>query len=88
MSEITIVQEIEAFAKLAFSKSEVAKIVSISVNELHQNPLYIQSFDRGRLKGIAELRKSVFESANNGSSVAQSLAAKLYDLQKIADADF
>lgn len=56
-------KEQEDLAALQFSVDEIQKITG--------NKIDIDSFDRGRLKAQAEVRKSIFKLATQGSSPAQ-----------------
>jgi len=49
-----------------------------------QSPAF-RAFQRGRLKREAELRKGIFDLAQNGSSPAQTMAIKLIENAKADD---
>jgi hypothetical protein len=73
-----------------FSKSELAVIMEVDPVELSDligDPLSPagKAFQRGRLKREAELRKGIFDLAQNGSSPAQTLALKLVENAKADD---
>ena len=74
--------ELEAMAKLMLSKKEIAVILEIDEHEfleIMDQPFSaaLKRFYSGRMKTIAEVRKSVFELAANGSSPAQTEAMKI-----------
>jgi hypothetical protein len=90
--EITpnLLSEIEHYAALMFSRSEIAIILELDPGDfdklLHNkdgDPF--KSFQKGRLKKEAMIRKSIFELAENGSSPAQSFAIKLIENAKMDD---
>ena len=74
--------ELEAMAKLMLSKSDIAIILEVDehdfmeIMEDRQADPY-RRFQAGRMKSIAEVRKSIFDLAANGSSPAQTEAMKL-----------
>ena len=74
--------ELEAMAKLMLSKSDIAIILEVDehdfmeIMEDKQADPY-RRFQSGRMKSIAEVRKSIFDLAANGSSPAQTEAMKL-----------
>ena len=73
-----------------FSKEEIAVILEVDPAELavllqdQDNPVF-RAFQRGRLKREAEVRKGIFDLAQNGSSPAQTFAMKLIDNAKAND---
>ena len=73
-----------------FSKEEIAVILEIDPAELavllqdQDNPVF-RAFQRGRLKREAEVRKGIFDLAQNGSSPAQTFAMKLIENAKAND---
>lgn len=74
----TQLSEAEKLAALFFTREEI-KII-ISENESSD---FEFSYQRGQLKQIAMLRKSIFEQAANNSTPAQVLAMKIIDACKI-----
>jgi hypothetical protein len=72
-------KEVESLAALFFSKTEIDIIVSTD----NENKDFDFHYQRGQLKQMALLRKSIFEQATNGSSPAQALAFKIIDACKI-----
>lgn len=84
-------QEVEYYASLMFTRREIAVILEIDekafIRELaeeRESPLS-RAFLRGRLKKEAEVRKSIFDLARNGSSPAQASAVKLIENAKLDD---
>ena len=73
-----------------FTKEEIAVILEVdplqlfAVLEEQDNPVF-RAFQRGRLKREAEVRKGIFDLAQNGSSPAQTFAMKLIDNAKAND---
>ena len=73
-----------------FSKEEIAVILEVDPVQLvdlledQDNPVF-RAFQRGRLKREAEVRKGIFDLAQNGSSPAQTFAMKLIDNAKAND---
>lgn len=65
--EKTELKEIENFAKVRIPKNEIAIILNFEKWDNNKN----KAFQKGRLIGNAEIRKSIFEMARNGSSPAQ-----------------
>jgi len=86
----SFITEVETYASLMFTKEEIAVILEVDPGELNtllqdqDNPA-VRAFQRGRLKREAELRKGIFELAQNGSSPAQSFAMKLIENAKAND---
>ena len=73
-----------------FNRHEIAVIMEVDPVELSDLLLDKQSpackaFQRGRLKREAELRKGIFDLAQNGSSPAQTMAIKLIENAKADD---
>lgn len=92
MIEITpnLLSEIEHYASLMFTKSEIATILEVEPKDFDmllsdRDGKPFKSFQRGRLKKEAMIRKSIFELAENGSSPAQSFAIKLIENAKMDD---
>ena len=73
-----------------FSKEEIAVILEVDPVQLfdlledQDNPVF-RAFQRGRLKREAEVRKGIFDLAQNGSSPAQTFAMKLIENAKAND---
>ena len=86
----SFITEVETYASLMFSKEEIAMILEVDPVQLvdlledQDNPVF-RAFQRGRLKREAEVRKGIFDLAQNGSSPAQSFAMKLIDNAKAND---
>jgi hypothetical protein len=86
----SFIAEVETYASLMFTKEEIAVILEVDPGELitllqdQDNPVF-RSFQRGRLKREAEVRKGIFDLAQNGSSPAQSFAMKLIENAKAND---
>ena len=81
--------DLETYASLMFSKQEIAVILEVDPSELirildEENNAAI-AFQRGRLKKEAEIRKGIFDLAQNGSSPAQTFAMKLIENAKAND---
>ena len=86
----SFITEVETYASLMFSKEEIAVILEFDPAELavllqdQDNPVF-RAFRRGRLKREAEVRKGIFDLAQNGSSPAQTFAMKLIENAKAND---
>ena len=86
----SFITEVETYASLMFSKEEIAVILEVDPVKLvdlledQDNPVF-RAFQRGRLKREAEVRKGIFDLAQNGSSPAQTFAMKLIDNAKAND---
>ena len=86
----SFITEVETYASLMFSKDEIAVILEVDPAELavllqdQDNPVF-RALQRGRLKREAEVRKGIFDLAQNGSSPAQTFAMKLIDNAKAND---
>jgi len=86
----SFITEVETYASLMFSKEEIAMILEVDPVQLvdlledQDNPVF-RAFQRGRLKREAEVRKGIFDLAQNGSSPAQTFAMKLIDNAKAND---
>ena len=86
----SFITEVETYASLMFSKEEIAVILEVDPAELavllqdQDHPVF-RAFQRGRLKREAEVRKGIFDLAQNGSSPAQTFAMKLIDNAKAND---
>lgn len=90
MIEITnnLLAEIENYAALMFTKKEIAVILELDEKQfcdLLEQDRPQKAFQRGRLKKEAEIRNSIFDLAQNGSSPAQSFAIKLIENAKMDD---
>jgi hypothetical protein len=90
--EITpnFLSEIEHYASLMFTRNEIATILEVDTREFkillkNEDDQPFKSFQKGRLKKEAMIRKSIFELAENGSSPAQSFAIKLIENAKMDD---
>ena len=86
----SFITEVEQYASLMFSKEEIAVILEVDPAELvvllqdHDNQVF-RAFQRGRLKREAEVRKGIFDLAQNGSSPAQTFAMKIIENAKMDD---
>ena len=86
----SFITEVETYASLMFSKEEIAVILEVDPVQLvdlledQDNPVF-RAFQRGRLKREAEIRKGIFDLAQNGSSPAQTFAMKLIENAKAND---
>ena len=82
-------EDLETYASLMFTKSEIAIILEIPeqllIEALSDHPASLVAFQRGRLKREAEVRKGIFDLAQNGSSPAQTFAMKLIENAKADD---
>ena len=82
-------EDLETYASLMFTKSEIAIILEIPeqrlIEALSDHPPSLIAFQRGRLKREAEVRKGIFDLAQNGSSPAQTFAMKLIENAKADD---
>ena len=86
----SFITEVETYASLMFSKEEIAVILEVDPVQLvdlleDQDNHVFRAFQRGRLKREAEVRKGIFDLAQNGSSPAQTFAMKLIDNAKAND---
>ena len=86
----SFITEVETYASLMFTKEEIAIILEVDPSELkvllkdRDNPVF-KAFQRGRLKREAEVRKGIFDLAQNGSSPAQAFAMKIIENAKMDD---
>ena len=86
----SFITEVETYASLMFTKEEIAVILEVDPSELKTllkdqgNPVF-KAFQRGRLKREAEVRKGIFDLAQNGSSPAQAFAMKIIENAKMDD---
>jgi len=84
------ISDIETYASLMFTKEEIAVILEVDPAELkillldRESPSF-RAFQRGRLKREAEVRKGIFDLAQNGSSPAQAFAMKIIENAKLDD---
>jgi hypothetical protein len=86
----SFLSDLESYSALMFTRHEIAVIMELDPDALSdlltdkQSPAY-KAFQRGRLKREAELRKGIFDLAQNGSSPAQTMAIKLIENAKADD---
>jgi hypothetical protein len=86
----SFITDIETYASLMFTKEEIAVILEVDPGELksllqdRESPSF-KAFRRGRLKREAEVRKGIFDLAQNGSSPAQAFAMKIIENAKMDD---
>jgi len=86
----SFLSDLESYSSLMFNRNEIAVIMEVDPAELAellsetQSPAF-RAFQRGRLKREAELRKGIFDLAQNGSSPAQTMAIKLIENAKADD---
>lgn len=86
----SFLSDLESYSSLMFSRNEIAVIMELDPAELSEllretQSLAFRAFQRGRLKREAELRKGIFDLAQNGSSPAQTMAIKLIENAKADD---
>ena len=86
----SFITEVETYASLMFTKQEIAVILEVDPTELKvllqdQDTPVFTAFQRGRLKREAEVRKGIFDLAQNGSSPAQAFAMKIIENAKMDD---
>jgi len=86
----SFISDIETYASLMFTKEEIAVILEVDPAELKillqdRESLSFRAFQRGRLKREAEVRKGIFDLAQNGSSPAQAFAMKIIENAKLDD---
>ena len=86
----SFISDIETYASLMFTKEEIAVILEVDPVELkgllqERESLVLKAFQRGRLKREAEVRKGIFDLAQNGSSPAQAFAMKIIENAKMDD---
>jgi hypothetical protein len=86
----SFITEVETYASLMFTKEEIAVILEVDPSELKvllkdQDNTVFKAFQRGRLKREAEVRKGIFDLAQNGSSPAQAFAMKIIENAKMDD---
>ncbi len=77
-----LLAQVEEMASLMLAKEDIAIILDIPRDDflhrlLDQDGDTYKRFQTGRMKTIAQVRKSIFELASNGSSPAQTEAMKL-----------
>lgn len=90
MEREELLQQVEEFAGLMFSRDEIADIIDIDRQRFTEMVTdkeddVQKAFRRGRLLREAQVRKSIFDLAGNGSSPAQAFAAKLIENAKMED---
>ena len=86
----SFITEVETYASLMFTKQEIAVILEVDPAELKvllqdQDTRVFKAFQRGRLKREAEVRKGIFDLAQNGSSPAHAFAMKIIENAKMDD---
>lgn len=86
----SFITEVETYASLMFTKEEIAVILEVDPASLisllqDQDNSVFKAFQKGRLKREAEVRKGIFDLAQNGSSPAQTFAMKLIENAKAND---
>lgn len=67
-------EEIENLGELQFNITDCCILLNVprlSAKRFKQEPELMQAYERGRLKGIAAVRKSILQQAKQGSSPAQ-----------------
>jgi hypothetical protein len=69
MEDKSIEDQIEEFATLQFTDKEIATVMQLPVMDMVNK--FSKAIDRGRLLAEAEVRKSVYELAKQGSTPAQ-----------------
>ncbi len=86
----TFIAELENYSSLMFTREEIAIILEVDPVELKAvlkdaGNTASRAFQRGRLKREAEVRKGIFDLAQNGSSPAQAFAMKIIENAKMDD---
>ena len=86
----SFISDIETYASLMFTKEEIAVILEVDPAELKtllqdRESHTFKAFQRGRLRREAEVRKGIFDLAQNGSSPAQAFAMKIIENAKLDD---
>lgn len=84
-------EEIEAGGKCQFTVENVAVIIEVDPKAFEKlmhdkNSAAYKRYTKGRLQAEFEVRQSIIELANRGSSQAQELFLKLRDELKIEEA--
>ncbi len=84
-----ILEEIESLAELQFSPREVAIIVGIDPEDYETEVAlavepHALAYIKGQLKAEAEVRKSIFQLAKQGSSPAQKQMMEIITRNKAA----
>lgn len=69
--EQEILDEIEKQAELMLSIDQCALLFRIDVDEFLKDGEIKDSYDRGFLKSVSEVRKSIYKMAKQGSTPAQ-----------------
>jgi hypothetical protein len=90
MTNKEMLNEITAYAALAFSPVQIACILQLDVTEFIENykdPFndYGRAYLAGKLKTEAEVRKAIFTLSKQGSGPAQILALKYIKKQEIEE---
>jgi hypothetical protein len=86
----SFINELETYSSLMFTREEIAVILEVDPADLksmlqdRESPVF-KAFQRGRLKREAEVRKGIFDLAQNGSSPAQAFAMKIIENAKLED---
>ena len=78
--------EVEQLAGLQFPADQVAVIMGVPLEQYEHDVEFTTAMRRGVLIKEAQLRKTIFEHAENGSSPAQVLALQLIVDAKVAAA--
>jgi hypothetical protein len=86
----SFIGDLENYSSLMFTREEIAIILEIDPLELkgvlkETESSASRAFQRGRLKREAEVRKGIFDLAQNGSSPAQAFAMKIIENAKMDD---
>ena len=85
-----LLKEIQEYASLMFTRREIAAICEITYETLcamleDRRGVPFKTFQSGRLKEDALIRRAVFDLAKAGSSPAQTAALRLIELAKMDD---
>lgn len=90
---IETLKEIENFASMGMAPKEIEIILGLEKGTISNNLKFtsdenVEAYLRGKLKTEAELNKSIFTLAKQGSSPAQTMAKQLLANQKAKEVDF
>ena len=77
-----LLAQLQEMSSLMLTRKDIATILEISQDDFNEFLMDKQGepwkhFQSGRMKTIAQVRKSIFELASNGSSPAQTEAMRL-----------
>jgi hypothetical protein len=72
-------EDLQELGELQFSLDDCATVLQMPITELMSDKEAVQSYHRGRLKAIAEVRRAILTQAKQGSSPAQKQMLILID---------